>query len=169
MFTPWRKLKKGKRFRDHRAIKIQADLEFNKLSNASKKTTAWNFNNPQSWNKFHELTKSEQLFGGVWSPNSDTETCYRQWKRQLNSVLGKCFSKKRIVHSKQSHNKEIRELLKSRGQAKKELSRQSIIEGKQKHLSHRIKKPHRLIDIKISDFNSQVIMEKIGFVETIIY
>ena len=93
LFTPWRKLKKGKRFSDHRAVKIQVDLEFSKLSNASKRTKVWNFNNPQSWNKFHELTKSEQLFG-VWSPNSDTETCYRQWKCQLSSVLGKRFSKK---------------------------------------------------------------------------
>ena len=68
-FTPWRKLKKGKRFSNHRAIKIQVDLEFNKLSNACKRTTVWNFNNLQGWNKFHELSKSEQLFGGVWCPS----------------------------------------------------------------------------------------------------
>ena len=104
------------RFSDHRAIRIQVNLGFNKISNASKRTTVWNFNNPQSWNKFHELTKSEQLFGGVWSPNSDTETCYRRWKRQLTLVLGRCFSKKRIVPGKQLYNKEIRELLKSRGE-----------------------------------------------------
>ena len=48
LFTPWRKLKQGKRFSDHRAIKIQVDLDFNKIINASKRTTVWNFNNPQS-------------------------------------------------------------------------------------------------------------------------
>ena len=68
LFTPWRKLKKGKRFSDHRAIKIQVDLDFNKIINASKRTTVWNFNNPQSWNKFYELTKSEQLFSGYGLP-----------------------------------------------------------------------------------------------------
>ena len=41
LFTPWRKLKKGKRFSDHRAIKIQVELEFNKLSNASKGRAIW--------------------------------------------------------------------------------------------------------------------------------
>ena len=67
-----------------------------------------------------------------------------------------------IVPSKQSYYKEIRELLKSRGQAKK-LSGKSINEGKRKHLSHRIKK----LDRKSSDYNSQVITDKIGFNGTI--
>ena len=53
--------------------------------------------------------------------------------------------------------------MKSRGQAKKELIRQSIFKGKRKHLSHRIKYLTRLIDIKMSYFTSQVIMDKIGF------
>ena len=65
LFTIWRKLKKGKGFSDHRAIKIQVDLEFNKLSNPSKIVPVWNFNNPQSRNKFYELTKFEQPFGGL--------------------------------------------------------------------------------------------------------
>ena len=54
-------------------------------------------------------------------------------------------------------------MLKRRGLTKKELSRQSIIKGKQKHCSHWIKKLDKLIDTKISDFNSQVIMDKIDF------
>ena len=85
----------------------------------------------------------------------------------MTSVLGKCFPKKRIVPGKQLYNKEIRELLKGRGLAKKELSRHSIIKGKQKHLSHGIKKLDKLIDTKISDFNSQVIKDKIDFDGTI--
>ena len=74
--------------------------------------------------------------------------------------LEKMFFKKRIVPGKQVYNKKIRELLKSRGLAKKELSRQSVIKGKRKHPSHGIKKPDRLIDKNFSDFNSQVIMDK---------
>ena len=85
----------------------------------------------------------------------------------MTSVLRKCFSKNIIVPGKQLYNKEISELLRSSGLAKKELSRQSIIKGKQKHLSHRIKKLDKLIDVKISDFNSQVIMDKTDFDGTI--
>ena len=81
----------------------------------------------------------------------------------MTSVLGKCFRKKRIVPGKQLYNKEISELLKRRGLTKKELSRQSIIKGKQKHSSHQIKKLDKLIDTKSSDFNSQVIRDKIDF------
>ena len=58
-------------------------------------------------------------------------------------------------------------MLKSRGLAKTEISRHSIIKGKQKHLSHRIKKLDKLIDTKISNFNSQVIKDKIDFDGTI--
>ena len=50
---------------------------------------------------------------------------------------------------------------------KKNSVEQSIIKGKQKHLSQKIKRLDRLIDIKISNFNSQVIMDKIGFDGTI--
>ena len=58
-------------------------------------------------------------------------------------------------------------MLKSRGLAKKELIRQSIIKRKPKHLSRRINKLDRLLDIIILDFKSQVIMDKIGFDGTI--
>ena len=49
-FTPWRKLRKGKQFSDHHAIKINLNLDFNK----GQKLAVWNFGDPLNWNSFHQ-------------------------------------------------------------------------------------------------------------------
>ena len=57
-FTPWRKLKSGKRFSDHCAIKFSINLKSLRQAKSSKRIKVRNFNDPEGWKKFCTLTKS---------------------------------------------------------------------------------------------------------------
>ena len=70
---------------------------------------------------------------------------------------------KRLIPNKQIYIKEIRKYISERKEIKKKLSRISgISETGQKYLSHTIKRLDKIIDDKVSDFNHQVIREKVS-------
>ena len=58
MYTPWRKLKRGKKYTDHNAILLTRKLDtvLHKVGNQNRKTI-WNFRDPQGWDKFYQLTQ----------------------------------------------------------------------------------------------------------------
>ena len=72
------------------------------------------FNDPEGWEKFQSLTDSSNLNKPLWKTNDHVELSYQFWKGELESILHKCFKKKRIVHTHHVYNKEIRILIKQR-------------------------------------------------------
>ena len=107
--TPWRKLRKGRRFSDHPAIKLSLNLEFSKSPKRAKKLVVWNFDDPLNWKSFHQRTKISDDLQKAWKTKNNVEACYKQWKHSLNSILHECFPKKKLISNKQVYNKEIRQ------------------------------------------------------------
>ena len=120
-FTPWRKLKSGKRFSDHCAIKFSMNLKSLEQAKSSKRIKVWNFNDTEGWEKFCTLTKSLDV-SDMWSVGKDIEDTYQIWKRKFNNVLHKCFRKKRVGNTGVIYNKEIRTLIKERKKLKSKLA-----------------------------------------------
>ena len=58
-FTPWRKLRKGRRFSDHHAIKLSLNLH--KFPKRAKKLVVWNFDDPFNWKSFINEPKSVMI------------------------------------------------------------------------------------------------------------
>ena len=163
LFTPWRKLKTHKRYSDHNAIKFQLDLGVKKPNKFSKRRKVWNFDNPQDWNRFKTLTSNDSTLQEIWHESSSVERRYEHWISRLNSILHKCFPKKRLIPNKQIYTTEIRRYISGRKEVKKKRSRTSgISETGQQYLSHKIRRLDKVIDDKISDFNHQVIREKVS-------
>ena len=99
----------------------------------------------------------------IWHDSSSVERRYEHWSSRLNSILHKCFPKKRLISNKQIYTKEIRRYISERKEVKKKLSRTSgISETGQQYLSHKIRRLDKVIDDKISDFNHQVIRGKVS-------
>ena len=94
-FTPWRNLKSGKRFSDHCAIKFQLHSKVFVKEKHFKSTQVWNFNDPDGWEKFNKLTNSINMSESMWRASEHTELSYQSWKFNLNSILHRCFKKKR--------------------------------------------------------------------------
>ena len=127
LFTPWRKLKAHKRYSDHNAIKFQLDLGVKKPNKSSKRRKVWNFDNPQDWNKFKTLTSNDSTLQEIWHDSTSVERRYEHWSSRLNSILHKCFPKKRLISNKQIYTKEIRRYISERKEVKKKFSRTSGI------------------------------------------
>ena len=112
MYTPWRKLKRGKKYTDHNAILLTMKLDtvLHKIGNQNRKTI-WNFRDPKGWDKFYQLTQNDDQLLNVWREKDNLESRYQKWHKRLNLFMHKCFKKKRIVMSKSLYNKEIRVLI----------------------------------------------------------
>ena len=79
MYTPWRKLKWGKKYTDHNAILLTMKLDtvLHKVGNQNRKTI-WNFKDPQGWDKFYQLTQNDDQLLNVWRGNDSLESRYRK-------------------------------------------------------------------------------------------
>ena len=111
MYTPWRKLKRGKRYTEHNAILLTTKLDnvLHKVGNRNR-NTIWNFRDPQGWDKFYQLTQSDDQLLNVWGESDSLESRYQKLHKRLNLFMHKCFKKKRAVMFKSLYNKEIREI-----------------------------------------------------------
>ena len=109
------------------------------------------------------MTSNDSTLQEIWHDSSSVERRYDHWSSRLNSILHKCFPKKRLISNKQIYTKEIRRYISERKEVKKKLSRTSgISETGQQYLSHKIRRLDKVIDDKISDFNHQVIRGKVS-------
>ena len=79
-FTHRHKLKIGKRFSDHCAIKFLMNLKSLGQAKSSKRIKVWNFNDPKGRKKFYMLTKSLDD-SDMWSVRKNIEDTYQTWKR----------------------------------------------------------------------------------------
>ena len=72
-FTHWHKLKSGKRFSDHCAIKFSMNLKSLEQAKSSKRIKVRSFlNDPEGWKKFCTLTKSLDV-SDMWSVGKNNE------------------------------------------------------------------------------------------------
>ena len=60
-FTPWRKVKAGKRFLDHCAIRFQVNKTTFAKEHHTKRIEVRTFNDPKDWEKFQSLKDSSNL------------------------------------------------------------------------------------------------------------
>ena len=161
-FTPWRNLKSGKRFPDHCAIKFQLDSKVFVKEKHSKSTQVWNFNDPDGWEKFNKLTNSINMSESMWRASEHTELSYQSWKFNLNSILHRCFKKKKIVSGKCIYNKQIRGLIGQRKKLKAQLSRSVTSTKLSRELEKQISQLDKQIDCQISEFNINIVKSSIG-------
>ena len=82
-FTLCRKLRKGRRFSDHHAIKLCLNLEFSKSPKRVKKLVVWNFDDPLNWKSFHQRTKISDDLQKAWKTKNNVDACYKQWKHSI--------------------------------------------------------------------------------------
>ena len=157
-FTPWRKLKSGKRFSDHCAIKCSINLKSLEQAKSFKRIKVSNFNDSEGWKKFCTLTKSLDV-SDMWSVGKNIEDTYQTWKRKFNNVLHKCLRKKRDGNTGVIYNKEIRTLIEERKNLESKLA---VSSSNYNSLRQNIRKLDTLIDQKISDFNITIMEKSIG-------
>ena len=79
LFTPWWKLKRGKRFSDHNAMLLSTTATKSSMPVMHKRKLVCDFNNKSGWDKFQELTTNGQTFSNIWALSDDVEASYKQW------------------------------------------------------------------------------------------
>ena len=58
--TPWHSLRNGKKYSDHSAISVKMSFpKSDYRSEKPSKTTVWNFNDQQGWEKFQQITQHD--------------------------------------------------------------------------------------------------------------
>ena len=108
LFTPWRTLKQGKRFSDHNAILLSMRLPVKMDLQVSSRKTTWNFNDPSGWDKFEEMTSGDTTLIDCWKDSSSVEISYQIWAKRLESLMYKCFKRRRIRSQKLLYTRDIR-------------------------------------------------------------
>ena len=84
------------------------------------------------------------------------EKCYQQWNNRLNYLIHTCFKKKRVAPQKKLYSKEIRHLIRT----KKELKRD--YNANDDHLCSHFKTPDKRIDKKIAQFSNDNMHNSVG-------
>ena len=100
----------------------------------------------------------------MWRASEYTELSYQSWKFNLNSILHRCFKKKKIVSGKCIYNKQIRGLIGQRKKLKAQLSRSVTSTKLSRELEKQISQLDKQIDCQISEFNINIIKSSIGMV-----
>ena len=95
-FTPWRFLKRGKRYSDHSAILVHMSVNKHSKKDRGKRKLVWNFNDPLGWEKYHKITGGDRSLLQCWQNDNDPEINYEIWFKKVNVILRECFKKKRI-------------------------------------------------------------------------
>ena len=154
--TPWRSLRNGKKYSDHSAILVKMSFpKSDYRSEKPSKTTVWNFNDQQGWEKFQQITQHDLALANCWQGNVSVEEGYQKWQKRLNGLMHKCFKKKKITASKMCYNKKIRGLMNERKLLKKSFTK------KGEHRVGLIRKIDKKIDHEIARFNSKTVKNRI--------
>ena len=92
------------------------------------------------------LTDSSKELCSAVANNEDIDKMYSCWNIKLNSILHKCFRKKRVGNQRKIYNSEIKQLIKSRKVLKKASAPKKKIE-----------KLDKVVNEKVADFNYRFI------------
>ena len=153
--TIWKRL--YKRYTDHDAIIFRLNISAShKKGRKTNKHRMWNFKDIHGWNKFRQVTKDDKQLINCWNASASFEECYQQWNNRLHYLIHACFKKKRVVPQTRLYNKEIRHLIRTR----KELKRNYIANND--HLSSQLKTLDKRIDKKIAQFNNDIMHNSAG-------
>ena len=153
--TPCGSLRNGKKYSDHSVILVKMSFpKSDYRSEKPSKTTVWNFNDQQGWEKFREITQHDLALANCWQGNVSVEEGYQKWQKRLNGLMHKCFKKKKITASKMCYNKKIRGLMNERKLLKKSFTKKDV------HRAGLIRNIDKKIDHEIARFNSKTV--KIG-------
>ena len=100
-FTPWRRLKSGKRFSDHNAMILPMNVNKNPSKEEPSRETKWSFGRNANWEKFYQLTNDTSEPADCWENCSSVEIAYQKWSSRLNSIMHKCFknTESDIIHN----------------------------------------------------------------------
>ena len=128
---------------------------------SSRKTT-WNFSDPSGWDKFEKMTSWDTTLIDCWKDSSSVEISYQIWVKRLESLMYKCFKRRRIRSQKFLYTKDIRELISKKKSLKKLLKSSSIDMDTRDMLGSKIDKNENKIDKAIADFNSRFVMSSIN-------
>ena len=112
--TPLRNLKKGRVYSDHNSLLFSFTCLPEKGQIKSSRSNVWNFNDTNGFEKFMNLTDSRNELYSAAANNEDIDKMYSCWNIKLNSILHKCFRKKRVGNQCHIYNSEIKQLIKSR-------------------------------------------------------
>ena len=162
LFTPWRTLKQGKRFSDHDAILLGMRLPVKMDLQASSRKTTWSFSDPSGWDKFEKMTSGDTTLIDCWKDSISVEISYQIWAKRLESLMYKCFKRRRIRSRTLLYTKDIRELISKKKSLKKLLKSSSIDMDTRDMLGSKIDKLENKIDKAIADFNSRFVMSSIN-------
>ena len=125
---------------------------------SSRKTT-WNFNDPSGWDKCEKMTSGDIT---LIDDSSSVEISYQIWARRLESLMYKCFKRRRIRSQKLLYTKDIRELISKKKSLKKLFKSSSIDMDTRDMLGSEINNLENKIDKAIADFNSRFVMSSIN-------
>ena len=64
-FYPMAEAKKEQRFSDHNVMLLSITATKSSIPVMHKRKLVWNFNNKSGWDKFQELTTSDQTFSNI--------------------------------------------------------------------------------------------------------
>ena len=73
----------GKRYYDHYAANFCMNMKAFEQKQASEKIKVWNFNDPESWEKFRKLTKPSTILSDTWQVGHHTEISNQKWQNNL--------------------------------------------------------------------------------------
>ena len=146
--TPWRNLKKGRVYSDHNSILFSFTCLPEKGQTMSGRSNVWNFNDTNGWEKFMNLTDSSKELYSAETNNEDIDKMYSCWNIKLNTILHKCFRKKRVGNQCHIYNSEIKQLIMIK--SRKVLKKASAPKKK-------IEKLDKVINEKVADFNYRFI------------
>ena len=131
---------------------------------SKQRVKVWNFNDKKGWGKFRELTQVPTSFRNyAWKNGDHPEIYYQRWRVGLDSILQKCFKKKRLRNNGEPiYNKQIRNLIKERKILKKRLTRETDNSPTHRNITYNILKLDKLIDNRIADFNYLLVKQTVG-------
>ena len=102
------------------------------------------------WNKFRQVTQDDKQLIDCWNASASFEACYQQWNNRHNYLMHTCFKKKRVVPRKRLYNREIRQLIRTRKELKRNYN------ANDDHLCSQLKMLDKRIDKKIAQFNNDI-------------
>ena len=82
---------------DHCTIFVELNIEVPREIKGDR-FNVWNITSDGS-SKFKELTENNKSLESMWQDAVSIESSYNKWFKQINSILHKCFKKRRVKNS----------------------------------------------------------------------
>ena len=108
------------------------------------------------WNKFRQVTQDDKQLIDCWNASASFEECCQQWNNGLNYFMHACFKKKSVVPRQRLHDREIRQLIRTRKELKRNCN------ANDDNLCSQLIMLDKKIDKKIPQFNNDIMHNSVG-------